>query len=74
MNTVRWVRAAIATGDDEVLYETETALALAGWPPNFGGAPSVILALGEHRLYVIGEEALESLASAIAAAYAEPNL
>jgi len=70
--SVRWVRAAVNAGDDKLLYETE-GIALAVWPPAFAGQPGVILALGEYRLYVIGEDALESLATAIAAAYEVPK-
>jgi hypothetical protein len=59
--------------EDVTLVDSPDCIALAGWPPRFEGQPCVILSIGPYRLYLVGEDALESVASAIAAAYGEPK-
>jgi hypothetical protein len=67
----RWVRAVVegpggcAAGrkEDEVLLETEDALALAGI-----SGPTVIIVVGPWRLYLEGRETLDLLVDAVLAA------
>lgn len=70
----RWVRAVVegpggcsaGRKEDEVLCQDDAGLALAGLV-----GPTVIIAIGPYRLYLCGEDTLQSLTAAIAAAYDE---
>ena len=61
---VRWISARVSNEDLTIHESDGMGLALAGI-----SGPTVILSLGNFRLYLIGEETLENVLGAITEAF-----